>query len=309
MDITRRSTLVLLLFGWSGPAELAAQAVTVDCDAGATIGKALVGAKPGDTLAVRGTCRENVRFGAEVARLTLDGGGKATILGVDAGQAPVTILGREIRVTGFTISGGRNGFNVLRGGTAVIEGNVIEKTGAGGQPGSGTGINVAQHSFAWILGNTIRDNPAGGIIVHESGAVRIGVGDVANALQPNVIERNGGHAISVERSSSARIVGNTIRDNKGDGVRIVGVSHAVVAGNTISGNSGHGVYVTQNSGVDLGGGADLFTDANQTAPTHKNGGAGLKCAVGGYAEGQLASLTGAQGVKVFEPSCTDATTP
>ena len=78
---------------------------TVDCDAGGTIGAALPTLRPGDTLLVKGTCRENVSITAESHRLTLDGQGQATIDAPDPGPAAVAITGREIALKGFNLAG------------------------------------------------------------------------------------------------------------------------------------------------------------------------------------------------------------
>jgi len=286
--------------------------VTVDCDTGGTIGAALHTLEPGDTLLVKGTCRENVRIPAERHRLTLDGQGQATIHAPDPGPAAVAVTGREIVLRGFTITGGRNGVNVLRGGTAVIANNVIHHTGADRRPGAGEGINVGQHSFARIVGNTIRDNPVSGVLVHESGAVRIGFTDVDNSTAAgNVIENNGGPGIRVETSANARITGNTIRNNGGDGIEVAGGSNAHLSGNVVSGNGGSGIRVVQSSSVQLGrdDGKGLLGAPNRTDPASLNREAGLTCAVGSSVDGRLGSLNGRRGAKRFDRTCVDSLLP
>jgi len=286
--------------------------VSVDCGNGATIGAVLAELRPGDTLLVRGVCRENVNIPADRSRLTLDGQGQATIDAPDAGPAALSITGREITVRGFTITGGRNGINVLRGGTAVIANNVIHHTGPDRRPGAGEGINVGQHSFARIIGNTIRDNPAAGIIVHESGAARIGFTDIDNtAPAANTISNNAGVGIRVLTSATARVVGNTIRGNGRDGIEVSGGSNAHVSGNLISGNGGSGILITQNSSVQLGADDEggLLGAPNRTDPADLNRGAGLTCAIGSAADGRMGSLAGHQGAKRFDRTCIDSLLP
>src|SRR6266567_6094750 len=99
-----------------------AATVTVDCDAGDRLQTAVDAARPGDTILVRGVCAENVTARDETARLTIDGQGSATIRGPNAGSATITVLGRSITIRGFTITGGRQGIIVLRGGSALIAG-------------------------------------------------------------------------------------------------------------------------------------------------------------------------------------------
>lgn len=309
MDKCRRSRIIaslVVLAVFSLLASVAGAAnVTIDCDAGATIREALRSLKPGDALLVTGTCKENVVVAAEILRVTLDGQGKATIDAQPA-TAAIAVTGREVTVKGFTIRGGRNGINVLRGASALIDGNTIQQTGAAGQPGSGLGINVAQHSFAAIVNNTIQHNPRAGILVHESSSARIGFADVASTGHGNTIQNNGREAILLQRGSTARIVGNTIRNNRGDGISIEQASQAEIANNVIEQNGGNGIAVTERSGVNLEikatGGAGV-TVSNRTAVP--NAGAGIQCSIGGYVVGSLGSLTGAKGAKGFDSTCID----
>lgn len=312
MDKRKMSALsgsvVLLAFLSLVVSDGATATITIDCDAGGTIRGALSSLKPGDILLVTGTCNENVVLPAETHRITLDGQGKATINGPAAATAPIAVIGREITIKRFTITGGRNGINVLRGGSVVIDGNTIQRTGAGGQPGSGLGINVAQHSFAAIINNTIRDNPVAGILVHENSSARIGFVDVASTGLGNTIENNGRAAILLQRGATARIVGNTIRNNRGDGIGVEQGSQAEIANNVIDGNSGNGITVTEHSGVNLEikatGGAGVALP-NRTDVAMLNGGAGIQCSVGGYVVGHLGGLAGAKGAKAFDSTCID----
>ncbi len=148
----------------------------------------------------------------------------------DPARIGVSVLGRKITVRGFSISGGRNGIVVVRGASALIDGNTIEDTGARGGPGSGLGINVAQNSWANIINNTLRNNRGIGILVHESSAARIGFQDIAGKTSPNTIQNNAA-GIQVSRAANARIVGATITGNKGDGIYVERSSHAEVANN------------------------------------------------------------------------------
>ncbi len=50
-----------------------------NCDTGGTITEGVTHLKPGDTLLVTGTCKENVVISSDILRITLDGQGKATI--------------------------------------------------------------------------------------------------------------------------------------------------------------------------------------------------------------------------------------
>jgi hypothetical protein len=133
----------------------------------------------------------------------------------------ITIRGRGITITGFTITGGRNGVGVLMGGAATIQGNRIQETAE-------NGINVAQHSYARIVGNTIQLNPDAGIRVLENSSARIGFLALEDsAPNGNVIRQNGAlGGVLVQRSASASLVGNTIGENAGPGVSVSDGSHA-----------------------------------------------------------------------------------
>ena len=309
----KRPVLVgLSLFVWvlsSIEVRPQAASIKVDCDAGGKIGAALVNMKPGDTLLAKGTCRENVVITTEMARLTLDGQGTATIDAPDFSRVAIDVTGRDITIRGFTITGGRHGINVVRGATAIIANNVIHHTGTKAGPGRGFGIEIGQQSFASIVGNTIRDNPRYGIHVGESSSARIGFTDIAIQGGGNVIENNGQFGVAVSGSSNARIVGNTIRKNRGDGIQLNANSNARIAGNVISGNGGSGVFVTDNSNVNFGdnvGSTTPYGAPNTTEASLLNVGAGVKCQNGGAVKGLIGSLNGREGAKIFDKTCSDS---
>ena len=78
--ISMRTGKAALLAGLCFSALLAnATTVSVDCDAGNTIAAALVNVKPGDTVLVSGTCKEQVSSNPEMVRITLDGQKKTKI--------------------------------------------------------------------------------------------------------------------------------------------------------------------------------------------------------------------------------------
>src|SRR5215210_3904802 len=70
-------TLVVLICFSALP--VTAATLTVDCDAGNTIMGAVANVKPGDTVLVSGTCKEQVNIPPEVVRVTFDGQKKTTI--------------------------------------------------------------------------------------------------------------------------------------------------------------------------------------------------------------------------------------
>ncbi len=299
---------VLVAFIWLLPSVVGAQAVDCDTDPPGALQAAINAAAPTAapvTITVTGTCNENVIIGENKHRLTLDGQGIVSINGPDTTFATVSVRGRAITIKGFTITGGQNGVNIMRGGTAIIDGNTIQSTGS-------NGINVFSHSFARIVNNTIQNNPASGINVNENSFARIGFleGDDMVAT-PNTIQNNGANGIGVFRSSNARIIANTISTNTGNGVFVNSVSHADIASNTIDGNTGDGILVGRNSGVDLGRdtGDTIFDLPNSTTIGSENGGFGIRCFINSYMDGRQGTLNGASGDVNFTGGCINSLMP
>jgi parallel beta-helix repeat protein len=277
---------------------------TVDCDAGEKIQDKVSVAKPGDTIQVSGACSENVAIPSEVVRITIDGQGKSVIQAPPKGDG-FFIRGREITIKGFTITGGRDGIHlsgVAAGASANILENTIRKTGR-------HGIHLDHSSVGRIAGNTIEDVHACGIDIAESSVARVGYLLRPLGLGPNTIRNSGEHGISVNRQSSARIVGNTIENNKGSGVFVTRNSQADIFGNSISGNAGNGITASHNAGVNLSNEEKLFElGPNRTNASSKNTGVGLSGSVGGYADGPIGTLAGVRGAKEMDGSCVDRLT-
>jgi parallel beta-helix repeat protein len=261
----------------------------VNCDAGESINKTLAKVRPGDTISVVGTCVENVVVSEEVDRLVLVGNSGATIVGPDPALDTLVILGDDVVVRGFTITGGRGGVN-LRGALNVsVEHNVIRNT-------PGVGVTVHRVSYAIILGNSIRENGAHGILLMENASARIGFRETtASASVPNTIEDNGADGVYMARSSNAWIAGNTISGNHRHGVYLEKMAQAEVMANTIDANSGHGIFVTQNSGAHLGSASGARWMDKPNTSNVANGGFAVQCSVGAYLVGQIGSLAGAAG--------------
>jgi hypothetical protein len=273
----------------------------VECgqDLPGSLQRAIDRSHPGDTINVTGVCEENLAIPEGTDRLTLDGGGTATIHGPSATLNDIVVRGRAITIKGFTITGGRTAIDVGRSGSAVIDGNTIEGTGR-------FGITVGAFGTANIVNNTIRNNPSHGINLTGNGFAFIGFRAADDTVaSPNVIARNGTNGINLALSASARIAGNTISDNVRNGIAVTQASHAVISGNTLDHNGQHGVFVTENSGVNLGTdtGTGLFEAPNRT--TVNNLLNGVNCRVGGYANGRIGTVNGASGPKSFGASCID----
>jgi hypothetical protein len=276
-----------------------AAAVDIDCDRGDAIGRILPTVKPGDVILVRGTCRENLLIPSEVQRITLDGQGKTTIDPSDARRPAVQVLGREITIKGFTVTGGTFGIAVNRGATGTVDGNTVRNATIGG-------LEVSHNGFARIINNIVERNQQEGILVIGSASVHIGVISTDDQIPgPNFVRDNGRDGIQVLRASTARIIGNTINGNGRNGLTVQQASHADVAGNMFDSNVQDAIRVVGNSGVNLADSAmRLFQRPNTTAKP--NGAFGIRCEVGAYVDGPIGGLMGKSGVKdVSDKSCID----
>jgi nitrous oxidase accessory protein NosD len=299
-----RKLLLALSITLVGSAAQAAK-IDVDCGAGGKIGDAVAQAKPGDVVAVTGTCRESVFIPRAMVGITLDGQGKATIVGGRADVVPtkpsdfaVFVLGRDITIKGFTIEGGSHGVHLSGPATVLVEGNTIR--------GATTGIHIDKGSIAAIVGNTIEKHLGAGIMVQEDSYSRIGF-RIPTLPQPqgNTIRENQ-YGVVVARRSNAWIVGNTIAGQRSHGVLVHRHSQADVADNTIEGNQGDGVYASLGSGVTFTSDLSERSDGpNRTAAGARNGGAGARCDTGGYLSGPIGTLAGRDGDAKTDAGCVD----
>jgi parallel beta-helix repeat protein len=299
-SIVARKLTILVGLLWLSLSIAEAANVKLACNGKNTIGNAVKKLKPGDTLLVTGTCNENLTIPEEIVRVGLDGQGKATIKGPDTSIPTVVVSGRGITIKGFTVTGGRDGIVVNRGGQAVIDGNTIQGTAR-------FGVQVNQSSFAAIANNTIQNNQSSGINVGGSSYAIIGFfTGLDKTASPNTIQNNGQHGVVVSRSSNARITGNTIRNNKLNGVMVTRVSQADITSSTIDGNGMSGIDVSQNSSVQLGAdtGTGIFQAPNTTSAGNTQ--VGIKCTLNSTVDGRIGTLNGTSGAKDFDNSCVDS---
>jgi nitrous oxidase accessory protein NosD len=305
MSRTSAAAVLVVLICGAGRT-LQSESVSVDCDAGGSITKALAGLHAGDTLIVTGTCAESVVVPPEAVGITITGQGKATIRHPTGGEATgsaahvIYVRGRAITITGFTVTGGNDGIHLSGPAHAVIDHNVIVQN-------RGRAIHLDKGSVAQITNNTIENNASHGINVAEQSHARIGfLIPPDEKLAPNIIRGNGGDGVHIERGATAWIVGNTIVGNAGNGVALDRNSQADVVGNAISRNVGDGIVATHNSGVNLMSERTPRREGpNQTEPNAKNGGVGIRCSVGGYVAGPAGTLTGSRGSKSIDTTCVD----
>lgn len=272
--------------------------VSCDKEPVGALQRAIDSSRPGDTIFVTGTCNENVTIPEGVNRITLDGGGKATVNGPDVNEMTVSILGRGIVITGLTITGGMNGILVSHGGHAKIDGNLIERTAR-------FGILVQEQSSAIIINNNVRYNPNIGIALNGSSYANIGFERVVSGEPipaPNLVQYNG-RGIQIERTASARIALNDISNNDREGIWLDSTAQANISSNTINANGADGILASRGAGANLGQHTGIGTLQQPNRTTMDNHGFGIRCEVGGYASGRLGSLNGESGAQSYSSGC------
>ena len=226
----------------------AARTLSVDCNAGDRIQRAIRNAEPGDTVEVSGDCTEEVRIGKDHIRLRCING--ATITGSATGRTPtISVRGFNVKIFSCTILQ-RNpgaGIAIVRSSSALLRLNTVS--------GEGTGVVITQSSYGKLIDNNQLTGNNFGIIVSAAGSADI----VGNNISDNT---NAG--ILVSRSAAADIVGNTINGNGGHGVNVTSSSHIAFvdfsfgnAGNEISGNGLNGIRCHNNASVRFGAAQDF----------------------------------------------------
>src|SRR4051812_31936930 len=304
MNLSKAGKRSLVVWLCSFAPALQAATINVDCDAGNTINSTFATVKPGDTVLVSGTCKEQVSIPPEVTRITLDGQKKTTIQHPGGSSpSPHTLYnrGKEITIKNFTVTGGQDGIHLSGPASAVIDGNVVVKN-------SGRGIHIDKGSIARILNTTVQESGSIGIDVTGASYAYIGVFiPRVPALAPNTIRNNGGPGVNIERTSGAWIVGNTITHNKESGIAVHRNSQADIVGNVINANGGDAITVSHNGGVNLN--SEPRRDGpNKTDAGQNNADVGIRCSIGGFVEGPAGSLNSAKGAKLFEHGCIDRVT-
>jgi parallel beta-helix repeat protein len=141
-------------------------------------------------------------------------------------------------------------------------------------------------------------------------AAWIGFASEADTVaSPNLITGNGTQGIAIRRGAFVRIIGNQISHNNANGILVAEAASAQISDNTIDGNGMDGIVAQIGSGVTLGAdtGDTIFTRPNST--TINNSGFGIRCRIGGYAEGRLGTLNGASGRESYSEGCVNSLIP
>jgi hypothetical protein len=241
----------------------------VDCDgSGPKLSQAIELAKPGDTIEVRGTCRERVR----VTRgpLTLEGGGNAILDGAGVGpnakefNGLLTVDGAHgVTIRGWLIKNSTGeGIFGTHGANMLIQDTVVEQ--------NSTGIGLS-NSAAEVVDVTTRYNSIG-LDVYSASTV-IFRGEVN-------ISRNTDESFTLNGNSLGEIRGAHLQvsDNPAGGVVISAESSLAIFGFqasqtsrlTANNNQGPGIVIGQSqlfvAGAGSVPGGIVITSSNNAGP-------------------------------------------
>jgi len=271
-NITYKSFIVMVLVAVA-PTVLGQQGTSVrfhvDCDGGGPkLSKAIELAKPGDTIDVRGTCRERVT----VTRgpLTLDGGGNAILDGAGIGpnekefNGLMTVDGAQgVTIRGWLIRNSTGeGIFGTHGANMVIQETVTER--------NFTGIGLS-NSAAEVVDSSASYNSIG--LDAYSGSTVIFRGEID-------ISRNTEESLTLNGRSLAEIRGGhlNVHDNPAGGVIISAESSMVIFGFqasqtsrlTANNNQGPGIVIGQSqlfiAGAGFAPGSIVITSSGNAGP-------------------------------------------
>lgn len=174
-------------------------------------------------------------------RTRVDAGGACTVLTIDRGE------GRDTRVEGFTLSGGRHATHAggihVEGASPVLRANHIHAN-VGGPLGHG--ITLSGSAAALLEANRVSANASlpgahgagggGGIGVHGEGRVEL----LRNHILDNSSAHSAGGGLLLVNAGAVQVIGNQIAGNRarlaGGGIAVLGRSGARIENNLIVAN-------------------------------------------------------------------------
>lgn len=299
--------LAVLVLLPSAMAQDAAQTVTVDCDAGDSIGAALQEAAPGTTIQIAGTCTESIVV--TIDDITLDGQGSAVLDGEGQDADAITVdAARNVVITGLTVRNGSRGIFVYNDAVLTIRDSVVENsdshavevihakvdvTNHVSRNNGRAGLIVNRNSHLTVTDTTLESNLTG-LVVYSNASARlrgdnammgndiqgftIGLGAVVFAIGANVESTgNGADGILVQHGGRLELIGGsvTVSGNAGNGMllehhatAILGIPGFGAEGAVTSeDNEGHGLAVT--------GGSRAIVSTAMPITSRSNAGNGL----------------------------------
>jgi parallel beta-helix repeat protein len=258
---SRSMMLAAVLIGAAGSPAVAAEpvkSVTVDCNRGETITKALTLGDERKALivVVRGTCNESVSIERTDVTLRGQAGFGSAINGPDPTIDTVVVRANRVMVEDLEVRGGRNGITGIAAGGLLVRGVTVQSTGRNGivyssgssgivdgctvQSNVRDGIVIDSSSSAIIINCNISQN-RNGVLVGTGGAARIGI-DNLNVPAANTISQNGQAGIVILLGGQAIMAMNQITGNGTNGVLVIQGTADIAFGNNVSGNTGQGIF-------------------------------------------------------------------
>ncbi len=223
-----------------------ARTITVDCNAKKpdSIAGGLAKAQDGDTIQIRGNCRESVLVQKDVI---LDGGGSASIMAASPDDTTIVVFGASVQVVGLLLEGpATSQITASNGGGVGVESCVIRN-------GSTAGVIASFGSRATVIRSELSNN-RNGVVAIDSSAARVGIQFRSDAgAGPNQFIGNTNGVVATD-GSTVVVVGNSIVGSS-VGVAVVDGSRGLVASNMIA-NNGLGIVVNLGASLELANPAD-----------------------------------------------------
>jgi hypothetical protein len=241
----------------------------VDCDGGGPkLSRAIELAQPGDTIVVRGTCRERVKV--TKGPLILDGGGNAVLDGAGVGPNEQEFNGlltvdaaHGLTIRGWLIRNSTGeGILGMRGASMLIQDTVVEK--------SFTGIGLS-NSSAEVVDSAMRYNSIGLDVYSASTVIFRGEIDISRNTEESLTlngeslaEIRGGH-LQVNNNTAAGVI-----INAGSSLVIFGFQASRASRLTTNNNQGPGIVIGQGqlfvAGVGFAPGGIMITSSRNAGP-------------------------------------------
>jgi len=193
----------------------------VDCDQHQTLAKVLAKADPGDTIRIRGVCREPVVITTD--RLTLEGRGNAKIDGNNVDLSPLLALVTIKGASGIVITGKLTIQNSAFIGLSVLDNAGIvfgENANFTSRNNAAHGIVIFSGSDARIDSGTVKtqDNGGDGFVVANGASAIL---SLAPADAFTLISKRNARGLHLANGGSFQMLGGTLRavDNRIHGLR------------------------------------------------------------------------------------------
>ena len=240
MSVRAISTILCGLAVSTATAAASVKTVTVDCNRGDTIVKALD--QGAQLVVVRGTCNESVSISRDDVTLRGEGG---AINGPDPNVDTLTVMANRVTIQEISVGGGRNGITGIGAAILVIRDTTVQSTGR-------SGIVYSNGSSGMVDRCTVRFNPRDGVVIETASAAVIN-SNISQNLRGGIFVGTGG-AARIDLDPRNNAAGNTVNQNGATGVTVVDGGQALMGMNEINGNGTDPNTTSGRFGIFVGGG-------------------------------------------------------